>query len=67
MPAYQSHEDNMAEFGDDYNKIESWHMKDFTDAVHGGSARKACDDMIGNIVESSHMTANKVHGIDQAG
>ena len=63
MPDYQSHEDNMAEFGADYDKVEGFHMKDFTDAVRGGSARKACDDMIGNIVETSQMSANKHHGI----
>jgi len=55
------------ELGADAELMNGFVMKDFTDGVFGGSARKACDDMIGNIVESSHMTANKVHGIEQAG
>jgi hypothetical protein len=58
---------SVEELGDDFYKLEPFHDKDFTYAVCGGSARKACDDIVGNIIESSHMSANKVHGIEQAG
>ena len=61
MPKYNTPEENLAEYGDDYSKIKFMKPgEDLTD-VSSIAGRKRINGLVGNIIDMSDSSPNRVH------
>jgi hypothetical protein len=61
MPSYNTHEENLAEYGDDYDKIKVMKPEEDLTDVSSIAGRKRINALAGNIIDMSDSTPNRVH------
>jgi len=61
MPSYNTHEENLAEYGDDYDKIKVMKPEEDLTDVSSIAGRKRINALVGNIIDMSDSTPNRVH------
>ena len=61
MPKYNTHEENLAEYGADYDKIKVMKPEEDLTDVSSIAGRKRINGLVGNIIDMSDSTPNRSH------
>ena len=59
MPKYNTHEENLAEYGDDYYKIKVMKPEEDITDICTRAGRKRVNDLVGNIIDM-----DSTYGVD---
>ena len=59
MPKYNTHEENLAEYGDDYDKIKVMKPEEDITDICTRAGRKRVNDLVGNIIDM-----DSTYGVD---
>jgi hypothetical protein len=61
MPKYNTPEENLAEYGADYDKIKVMKPEEDLTDVSSIAGRKRINGLVGNIIDMSDSTPNRSH------